>query len=124
MWDAARSTLHAAGACSYIDWLGAYHHYREFDTEWLRGTDILGPRKGGEPMERSAFWPDRALHVENAFGYAYDAGSHVMREFASCRGRCAELMSLAVSYRFKEQPELDVLPDYGDGEPMGEDFFF
>lgn len=107
MWDAARSTLHAAGACSYIDWLGAYHHYREFDTEWLRGTDILGPRKGGEPMERSAFWPDRALHVENAFGYAYDAGSHVM-----------------LSYRFKEQPELDVLPDYGDGEPMGEDFFF
>ncbi|GJE96272.1 WD40 repeat domain-containing protein [Phanerochaete sordida] len=105
-WSDAHKTLYATGGCSHKDWMGAYHGYRDFEMGHIRDSDILGPRKRGEPMEREPFWPDRAIHIENAFGYAYDAGSHVM-----------------LSYRFKEQPELDVLPDYGDGEPMDDDWF-
>lgn len=33
-----------------------------------------------QKLNSHVFWPDRAIHTENAFGAAYDAGTHVLRE--------------------------------------------
>lgn len=75
-WSPAQSTLYAATACPYLDWIGGYSGYRDFNTGMMHGTDIMPPKT----RRRQVYWPDRALHVENAFGYAYDAAMHAMRE--------------------------------------------
>ncbi|TFY64138.1 hypothetical protein EVJ58_g2815, partial [Rhodofomes roseus] len=100
-WSSAQSTLYAATASPYLDWKGGYSSYSELHMPEV--ADILPPktRRPG----RKVFWPDRAIHVENAFGYVYDAGMHAM-----------------LRYAFKEQPKLDVLPEYGDGRPGRDDY--
>ncbi|KAH9838317.1 uncharacterized protein C8Q71DRAFT_750419 [Rhodofomes roseus] len=100
-WSSAQSTLYAATSTSYQDWIGNHFSYR--DCKVPSGTDILPPKK----MHNNLYWPDRAIHVENAFGYVYDAGTHVM-----------------LRYSFKEQPEPDILPIYGDARPLSEDDWF
>ncbi|KAH9928736.1 uncharacterized protein B0H18DRAFT_1000397 [Fomitopsis serialis] len=99
-WSPTQSTLYAATSSAYLDWIGCFSDYRDFHMP--QGTDIM-PSKS----IRTVYWPDRAIHVENAFGYAYDAGTHAL-----------------LRYAFKEKPELDVLPEYGDGRPTDEDDFF
>ncbi|KAI0351722.1 hypothetical protein OH77DRAFT_1523848 [Trametes cingulata] len=46
------------------------------------------------------YWPKDAYHSENHFGYAYDAGEHML-----------------LRYHFKEDPNLKVLPEYGRAAP-------
>ena len=81
-WSSAQSTLYAATACPYLDWQGGFSGYRDLNTGMLHASDIMAPKT----RRHHTYWPDRALHVENAFGYAYDAGMHVMCRFTSrCR---------------------------------------
>ena len=74
-WNKNNSTLYAATECQYVDWLGYYTEYRDFEKRAIRGTDIK------PPITRSdyVYWPDRAFHIETSFGYAYDAGQHTLR---------------------------------------------
>ncbi|KAL1940228.1 hypothetical protein VTO73DRAFT_9180 [Trametes versicolor] len=104
-WDDRRATLYAGTECDYRDRLGGTYDYR--------GAHIprWAERQPGERSETDAdadgynsaedsdgehCWPKRAPHDEKAFGYAYDAGDHVF-----------------LRYRFKEDADRTVLPEYG-----------
>ncbi|KAL1940225.1 hypothetical protein VTO73DRAFT_9177 [Trametes versicolor] len=122
-WDERRTTLYAGTECDYMDRLGRTYDYR--------GAHIprWAERRPGERMAQTAAypgyvedetdengdaydsaedsdgihcWPKRAAHDEKAFGYAYDAGDHVF-----------------LRYRFKEDADPTVLPEYGQARYGG-----
>jgi hypothetical protein len=67
-------------------------------------------------------WPSRAFHRENHFGYAFDAGNHRICKFLSDYPLNASLIEddILDRYDFKANPDLSVLPPYGNasrGEP-------
>lgn len=110
------ATLYAATECEYKDWLGGYHGYREFNHEIIEGFDIKPPILR---RETEVFWPDRAIHIENAFGYAYDAGDQVLRKYSYGQVDFESALTRpTVRYAFKDKPAPDVLPEYGPGEMM------
>ena len=97
-WDTARSVLYAATECPGMDRLGFRHDYRpakipkwaDFEPEEGDDDDMdedddefdgLDEDEDFDELERC--WPDDAFHSETAFGYAYDAGHHTLREFLS-----------------------------------------
>ena len=123
-WSPETSTLYAATECVYQDWIGCHYDYRDFDTRAIQSSDILPPRK----LDSHVYWPDRAIHTENAFGAAYDAGTHVLRKLPVVHDVLERwltgLSTYTVKYVFKERPELDVFPTYGDARPGGLDDLF
>ncbi|KAG8756521.1 hypothetical protein FRC11_005256, partial [Ceratobasidium sp. 423] len=65
--------------------------------------DWMGYRHNYRPSNERDYehcWPDRAFHVEHHFGYMFDAGDHRIYRYA-----------------FKENPDVNVLPEYGDARP-------
>ncbi|KAI0671382.1 WD40-repeat-containing domain protein [Trametes maxima] len=119
-WDTERTTLYALAECDNVDRLGYHHNYRPARIpRWAE----LDPLEEDVNMDRDAdeddeddeeydsddgdrYWPDDAQHGEDHFGYAYDAGDHVL-----------------LRYRFKEDPDPTVLPEYGDARPENEGFY-
>ena len=60
-------------------------------------------------------WPQKCFHKENFFGYAYDAGEHVLRtcSLLSSVYVCtdsAHARSPSVRWQFKENPDISQLP--------------
>lgn len=105
-WDERHATLYAGTENEYMDRHGNTYDYRGARiAPWAYQTP-LEPRvrgKGGEDDEmddedeegeeedsdddwdeHEQCWPKRATHDEKAFGYAYDAGEHVFREYLLC----------------------------------------
>jgi hypothetical protein len=76
-WNLVNMTLHAATEGEFKDWLGRYHLYRKFNQKLIDGFDINLPILRGK---RILFWPNRAVYIESAFGYAYDAAGQVLLE--------------------------------------------
>ncbi|KAI9061143.1 hypothetical protein FKP32DRAFT_985257 [Trametes sanguinea] len=114
-WDAKRTTLYAATECDYMDRLGYTHGYRpahipgwakqdpvdEMDTE---GAD--GDEEDDDDYDGEHCWPENAPHDERYFGYAYDAGEHLL-----------------LRYQYKDDPDPTVLPDYGQAQIGGGGFW-
>ncbi|CAE6413050.1 unnamed protein product [Rhizoctonia solani] len=100
-WDAQNNCLYAATECQHMDRLGYHHDYRyakipksqEFD-EGMEYDDDDGK---DYYIDEERCWPKPAWHKEDYFGYIYDAGIH-----------------LILRYAFKEDPNLSVVPEYGD----------
>ncbi|CAE6423890.1 unnamed protein product [Rhizoctonia solani] len=86
-WDADNNALYAATECLYLDRVGTSRGYREAVT----------PQGQTHDPRRFRCWPKAAHHKEDYFGYMFDAGDH--RVFR---------------YTFKENPNTDVLPEYGN----------
>lgn len=108
-WSPETSTLYAATECTYKDWIGYHHDYRDFHARAIQDTDILPPRKPNS----HGYWPDRA-------------GRRTTRGRMSCASSswCTFLVrrwrtGFVVRYAFKGQPELAVAPIYGDARPGG-----
>ncbi|KAI1797004.1 hypothetical protein LXA43DRAFT_1079300 [Ganoderma leucocontextum] len=117
-WDAKRSALYATTECDYMDRNGYTHDYRHARIpRWaqLYPEDVAGPgsndgdvdmedEDGYDDDEYDSMdddddehnWPKDAYHNESFFGYAYDAGEHVL-----------------LRYGFKEDPNAKELPEYG-----------
>ncbi|KAG9127563.1 hypothetical protein FRC07_012193 [Ceratobasidium sp. 392] len=91
-WDSTRNCLYAATAWSYRDRLGYRHDYR---TRRSSGRDEDDEDEDEDDEEHA--WPRNAWHDENYFGYTFDAGDHRIYRYA-----------------FKEDPDVSVLPHYGD----------
>ncbi|KAF8598017.1 hypothetical protein BDV93DRAFT_354678 [Ceratobasidium sp. AG-I] len=89
-WDAERNSLYAATETSHMDRLGNHHDYRR--AKIPKHSNMS--HDDDEDGERC--WPKGAMHGEDQFGYAFDAGDHRL-----------------YSYQFKEDPNPDVLPEYG-----------
>ncbi|KAG9094810.1 hypothetical protein FS749_011777 [Ceratobasidium sp. UAMH 11750] len=117
-WDPTRNHLYAATECRYYDWMGYHHEYRyarrgvreapvrdEDDEDgWVDDDDedddeYTDHGEGG--------WPDNAWHLETHFEYMFDAGDHRVYRYA-----------------FKEDPNVSILPEYGDGRPGEMDSFW
>ena len=122
--------LYAGGECDYMDRPGNTHDYRaariprwaDQDPE-ARMEHQDGDEHEDVDMEEDEdeydededdewdrCWPKRAAHDEKAFGYAYDAGEHVLCEWFCCfhsssRGAGLSLALSAVRYQFKEDPD-------------------
>ncbi|KAJ1302210.1 hypothetical protein OPQ81_001034 [Rhizoctonia solani] len=92
-WDSKRNCLYAATECTYMDRLGYHHGYRPGNIP--KQSDESEQQLHNEDYERC--WPIGAWHAEDYFGYTFDAGDHRIYRYA-----------------FKEDPDLDVLPTYGD----------
>ncbi|CAE6443774.1 unnamed protein product [Rhizoctonia solani] len=86
-WDANNNTLYAATECLYHDRVGTSRGYREAAT----------PQGQTHDSRHFRCWPRAARHKEDYFGYMFDAGEH--RIFR---------------YIFKNSPNVDVLPKYGN----------
>ncbi|KAH7332730.1 hypothetical protein B0J17DRAFT_619513 [Rhizoctonia solani] len=92
-WDSKRNCLYAATECTYMDRMGYHHDYRPGNI----------PKQSGESTEElhegdyEQCWPIGAWHAEDYFGYTFDAGNHRIFRYA-----------------FKEDPNVTVLPAYGD----------
>ncbi|KAG8682205.1 hypothetical protein FRC08_015126 [Ceratobasidium sp. 394] len=106
-WDSARNCLYAATKCGYRK--GASYR-RNYHPSKRRRIDDSGDEDGdedddgkdgdqGEDEEEHAFgddapaWPKNAYHLEEYFGYAFDAGNHRIYRYA-----------------FKEDPDVSILP--------------
>ncbi|KAG8733800.1 hypothetical protein FRC12_018747 [Ceratobasidium sp. 428] len=91
-WDPMRNHLYAATECSYQDWMGYRHDYRytESGKRWTPESEDRRPKS----------WPENAWHLENHFDYMFDAGDHRIYRYA-----------------YKEDPDVSVLPKYGDAQP-------
>lgn len=74
-----------------MDRLGYYHGYRRARIpRWAQrvpeevdpGMDVDDEDEeyDSEDDDNEENWPERAYHDESFFGYAYDAGDHVLRE--------------------------------------------
>ncbi|KAF8594807.1 hypothetical protein BDV93DRAFT_529077 [Ceratobasidium sp. AG-I] len=98
-WDASRNTLFAATECLYLDRMGYRHSYRP-----ARIPNRSGPAGGVESPV--FYWPDRAPHAEDYYEYAFDAGEHRVYQYA-----------------FKENPNLSIVPEYGEAR-AGEEYTF
>ncbi|CAE7057717.1 unnamed protein product [Rhizoctonia solani] len=105
-WDAQNNCLYAATECAYMDRLG-YHH----DCRYAKIPKSQMPEEFREDYEdddddyfedEERCWPKLAWHKEDYFGYLYDAGDH-----------------LVLRYAFKEDPNISVVPQYGDGSIRG-----
>ncbi|KAI0635599.1 hypothetical protein C8Q77DRAFT_1155387 [Trametes polyzona] len=114
-WDARRTTLYAATECEYIDRLGYTHGYRSAHIPRWGQLDPPAGQEGAEGGDEDDYdsdeddnggdercWPERAAHEERFFGYAYDAGEHTL-----------------LRYKYKEDPDSSVLPDYGQAQMGG-----
>ena len=91
-WDPKRSALYVATECIYMDRMGSHHDYRKAriprwaHRESMPGTDAEedGEDEGEDEEDEDEdfdddderYWPDRAYHGEDYFGYAFDAGDH------------------------------------------------
>ncbi|KAL1940229.1 hypothetical protein VTO73DRAFT_9181 [Trametes versicolor] len=118
-WDDHRAMLYAGTECFNMDRHGNTHGYRaahiprwaQLRPEERIGRDEDEDRNGdghkgmgeddddydsAEETDDEHCWPKEALHNEKTFGYAYDAGEHVL-----------------LRYRFKEDADPNVLPAYG-----------
>ncbi|PIL35384.1 hypothetical protein GSI_02110 [Ganoderma sinense ZZ0214-1] len=116
-WDAKRSALYATTECDYMDRNGYTHDYRHARIpRWARldPEDRADDRDADMEDEDDEYdqdddeydsldddddehnWPKSAYHNESFFGYAYDAGEHVL-----------------LRYGFKEDPDISELPEYG-----------
>lgn len=99
-WDAKRSALYAATECDYMDRNVYTHDYRSARIpRWARldpnDHSDFGPMSESmevdedeeeeyhslEDDDDDRAWPNMAHHSETHFGYAYDAGEHVLREW-------------------------------------------
>ncbi|KAG8730493.1 hypothetical protein FRC12_020235 [Ceratobasidium sp. 428] len=91
-WDPTRNHLYAATECSYQDWMGYRHDYEytESGKRWTPESEDRRPKS----------WPENAWHLENHFDYMFDAGDHRIYRYA-----------------YKEDPDVSVLPEYGDAQP-------
>ncbi|CUA78566.1 hypothetical protein RSOLAG22IIIB_13238 [Rhizoctonia solani] len=94
-WNSTRNALYAATECSHKDWMGFRHNYGPSMT-----AEILNRPGNNDEGDYEHCWPDRAFHVEHHFGYLFDAGDHRIYRYA-----------------FKENPDVSVLPAYGDARP-------
>ncbi|CUA74739.1 Myosin heavy chain kinase B [Rhizoctonia solani] len=108
-WDAGNNCLYAATDCRYMDRLGYHHDYRYakvpkdqplpgFEEEGEEYDDCYADKDYYKDGDRC--WPKPACHKENYFGYLYDAGD-----------------DLILRYAFKEDPNLSVVPQYGNARP-------
>ncbi|OSC97741.1 hypothetical protein PYCCODRAFT_1447858 [Trametes coccinea BRFM310] len=123
-WDGVRNTLYAATECSGMDRLGYTHDYRPAKIpRWAdlcpdashnphgmavdEEDDAAGDDEydSMEEDDYERYWPKDAHHSEKHFGYAYDAGEHVL-----------------LRYQFKEDPDTTLLPEYGQARPTGNDW--
>ena len=98
-WDAKRSALYAATECDYMDRNGYTHDYRHARIpRWAHPNpdDVDMDDEDGDGHEEDEYdsmdedddehnWPKNAYHNESFFGYAYDAGEHVLRESSTVR---------------------------------------
>ncbi|CAE6430443.1 unnamed protein product [Rhizoctonia solani] len=91
-WDSKRSCLYAATECAYMDRMGYHHDYRPGNI-----PKQSGEKEGFYGGDYGRCWPIGAWHAEDYFGYTFDAGDHRIYRYA-----------------FKEDPDLAVLPAYGD----------
>ncbi|KAG8708518.1 hypothetical protein FRC08_018856 [Ceratobasidium sp. 394] len=97
-WDSTRNCLYAATECRYRDRMGYRHDYRraKINTREDRQGDNEDDDSDFDGFEERS-WPRNAWHDENYFGYAFDAGEHRLYHYA-----------------FKENPDISVVPEYGD----------
>ncbi|KAI0750114.1 hypothetical protein C8Q80DRAFT_1269876 [Daedaleopsis nitida] len=103
-WDAGRSALYAATECEFRDHYGYSHGYRparippwaqDFPDEF--STAEVDDEEYDSDDDGERYWPGSgAQHDETYFGYAYDAGDHVL-----------------LRYGFKEDTDLTEIPEYG-----------
>ncbi|EPQ52734.1 hypothetical protein GLOTRDRAFT_140371 [Gloeophyllum trabeum ATCC 11539] len=114
-WDSQRSALYAATECNYVDRLGYHHDYRPAKLPKRQRAEDVMDEDGDEDEDEDdeedfddecdQCWPSRAWHKEDYFGYTFDAGDHRIYRFA-----------------FKENPDLDFVPCYGDATREREGF--
>ncbi|KAG6917861.1 hypothetical protein DXG01_000766 [Tephrocybe rancida] len=122
VWDDGHNTLYAATECDYIDHIG-HHDYRrakepkftkerrEQDRQFRDEFTVEDENKDDEDDydsddendydsdddDEERGWPKRAFRGEEYYGYLYDAGDHML-----------------IRYKFKEEPDTAILPEYGN----------
>ncbi|THH34104.1 hypothetical protein EUX98_g17 [Antrodiella citrinella] len=124
-WDAPRSTLFAATECEYMDRLGYHHDYRPAKIprspynktafgEWYGEKEHSDDDENMEDEDDADdededddehFWPERAYHDEDAFGYTFDSGDHRL-----------------FRYKFGVDVDSKEVPEYGDARPSNGDW--
>ncbi|KAI0784256.1 hypothetical protein C8Q75DRAFT_810319 [Abortiporus biennis] len=130
-WDTEHTTLYAVTECSYVDWMGGSHGYRdaripkymrtptqgeegkkEEDTKKKESKrhenedDDESSEEDDSDIEPGVYWPEGAWHQENYYGKLYDAGSHTL-----------------LKYVFKEDPDIEIVPKSGWIVFPDDDFF-
>ncbi|KAG8729168.1 hypothetical protein FRC12_021217 [Ceratobasidium sp. 428] len=106
-WDPTRNHLYAATECGYLDRMGNHHEYRYVRKEAGRAPGNDSDDEDDEYLEGEQAWPENAWHTENYFSYMFDAGDHRIYRYA-----------------FKEDPDISILPGYGDATPGGFDSYW
>ncbi|CAE6481558.1 unnamed protein product [Rhizoctonia solani] len=102
-WDAPNNCLYAATSCEYMDRLGNHHDYRYAKIPKNQNLGEVDGDMDDDEMDDEddedgeRCWPKNAWHKEDYFGYLFDAGDHRI-----------------LRYAFKEDPNLSVVPEYGD----------
>ena len=123
-WDPKRSALYVATECIYMDRMGSHHDYRKARIpKWAHKNPIadtdgedVSQGEGGEDEDfdddddDERYWPDRAYHGEDYFGYAFDAGEHRLCT-SSCyaSGLC---MAVLTSLRQTDMPLRRILTQW------------
>ncbi|CAE6469282.1 unnamed protein product [Rhizoctonia solani] len=101
-WDVRNNCLYAATQCDNMNSFGSTDNYRYAEipkrprSSQDDEADEDSDDDGDLPTDDVRCWPNNAWHVENYFGYLYDAGEPVI-----------------LRYTFKEDPNPLVLPQYG-----------
>ncbi|KAI0750113.1 hypothetical protein C8Q80DRAFT_1269875 [Daedaleopsis nitida] len=99
-WDAKHNALYVAAECTYMGRNGNHFGYRRAKIpRWAREF-VEETEPGMDVDEDEENWPERAYRQESFFGYAYDAGDHVLQD-----------------------PDVKEIPEYGRGELEWGDFW-
>ncbi|KAG6905613.1 hypothetical protein DXG01_001686 [Tephrocybe rancida] len=108
-WDDAHNALFAATECGYVNHIGNHGYRTAKEPKFMReerqraeGDDMVVDDEDEEDYfsdddDDDRGWPRKAFHGEEYFGYLYDAGDHML-----------------IRYTFKEEPDIAILPEYGD----------
>jgi len=82
--------------------------YAALDCDYVtRMGTFMDYRRAKLPRGKSRCWPENAYHQEGYFEYTFDAGRHGIMQ-----------------YSFKEAPDVERLPAYGDADLRGFDSFY
>ncbi|KAK4705672.1 hypothetical protein P7C70_g522, partial [Phenoliferia sp. Uapishka_3] len=117
-WQVSSQSLWAATECLYVDRMGNHHGYRHAK---IPRTQINAEASPSDDDKSSADdedysvddndyehnWPRGAFHDEQAFGHAFDSGTHRLFRFA-----------------FKDQADPTVLPEWGQSSVGGDSSYY
>jgi hypothetical protein len=133
-WDGERSVLYASTDCDYVDRMGNWTGYRrakipraERQSAGEEAKDEQEDEEDGDDDDYARCWPRKAAHAEEYFGHLFDAGEHRICGSSPIIDKFSLLTPIfifVVRYAFKEQPDLIVLPVYGDATATSRSSFW